>query len=64
MQTESISRPMRANVAGFAIPLTVTQNSDRHHVPSSTTVLIESAVVATHVPLPWTYQRRYVSVCH
>jgi AraC-like DNA-binding protein len=46
---------MRANVAGFAIPLTVTQNSDRHHVPSATTVLIESAVVATHESPPSTY---------
>jgi len=54
MQTESISRPRRDNVAGFEIPLVVTRNSDGHPVHRSMTVLVERAVGATHESPPST----------
>ena len=55
MQTESVSRPRRADVAGFAIPLTVTQNSESHPVPTSMTVLIQGVVAEPHESLPSTH---------
>jgi hypothetical protein len=54
MQTESISRPRRDNVAGFEIPLVVTRNADGHLVHRSMTLLVERSVAATRESPPLT----------